>query len=582
MTTSTLLRFTPQGAFYRFFLKRRKRLVAVVALFLARWAWKGARAFGSRSPWWTTWGVTTVLLWIPVGNLLAAGFVMSLVVPAVRWAWLRRSFDRTGKTPEQLRKERERIARLRRQWVVACKTRGLVGDGKQVPRLFDVKTTPEGDVTARITSGKIGVSPARVAKEAGEIASAQGCREVVVTPLSSDTARLHFYWSDPTARPLSLKDLPRSGKGETFAFGKHTTDGSPALLRYDQSILIGGTTGAGKSTHVWASLRALQLRGIPYELYVSDPKEGMELAALERALGQGELFRVVEYVDNVADTVKMLKHLDGLRRERARRMKAQGLRKAAPTRENPLRIALLDETLALTEMLNTKNVVSTPIGQIAFAGRATLDVVWACTQLGQKAELGPVRDLIPQRVSYRQSNAVNTNMILGDGMEQAGAACSKIPVSSPGVGYVFNDETGVLGRFRSPMVTDDDIGLIARGVLPQYVVDERVRTAAMPHAIYYLYGPNEHTGALELWYIGETDLPERRYKEHARDQEKADWWPRIDWSRSHEQWVSPKDAEDPRERAKEIEQEAIETMGPRFNKKHNQPRLLRLVRGKAA
>ncbi len=67
-------------------------------------------------------------------------------------------------------------------------------------------------------------------------------------------------------------------------------------------------------------------------------------------------------------------------------------------------------------------------------------------------------------------------MVLGDGARERGALCDRIPMSTPGVGYLVEDGSTVVTKVRAAFVDDDQLRWLAanypsptREVLPEVV-----------------------------------------------------------------------------------------------------------------
>jgi len=372
--------------------------------------------------------------------------------------------------------ERRRLGHLSRQWATACRILRLTaGTDRLVPRLYDPASDLNGDVSARIASGRIGVSVEDVAKNAARIAEVIGCREVVVTRTAPGCADVRFYWSDPLGRGLSLAELPVSRPG-LISYGIRR-DGSPATVRQDLSVLVGGSTGTGKSNVIAAMLADLVRSGVPVDLYISDPKGGIEMTWLSRHVGQqmGPL-RVRQYVDSAADTVQMVK--DAHKAMRCRQRGQEGA-KHTPTRDNPLVVIVLDELLPLHEQI--RQGTKSELGQILFEGRAAGYVAWCNSQLGHASELGSLRNLIPQRVCFGVPTAETTDTVLGTSAEARGARCSRL--DEPGLFYSASDDTRALEKGRAPLVRLEDQDRIAAGRTPKGMTRQARQAQARPRRL---------------------------------------------------------------------------------------------------
>ena len=72
------------------------------------------------------------------------------------------------------------------------------------------------------------------------------------------------------------------------------------------------------------------------------------------------------------------------------------------------------------------------------------------------------RDLFPVRLALRMVETDQTDMVLGRGARNRGAACELIPRSLPGVGYQLLDGEQHPTRVRASWLTDSDIENLAR------------------------------------------------------------------------------------------------------------------------
>jgi predicted GIY-YIG superfamily endonuclease len=409
---------------------------------------------------WLLWGsagfTSAVLLF---GVLLALGLTAWL-------AWGRLAEGRADIPRVSLEDQRAK-ATLRKQWPLACKSAKLLGaESGEAPKLVKLTGNGAGTLTARVESGRIGVPVVDVVKAAPRLADVIGCREVVVTPDGPGVATLAFHWKDPIGRLLPLADLPIAAEHQ-LAYGIRQ-DGSVASIRATQSVLIGGLTRHGKSNLVWSLLADALRQGMFIDLYVSDPKGGVELDQLESAVGRKDgLLRVRQYAKTAAETVKMCEAAEKAMHARQYEMKRDGVRKIVPSETNPLVVVILDETLPLTELL--KKGTDSPLGRIAYTGAAAGYVVWANTQVAQVDSIGRFRDLVPQRVCFATSAREVTDAVLGAGAEALGARCSEI--TEPGVGYSHSEGDKRYKKFRAAMVTDAETRMIAEGRLPAKVVN---------------------------------------------------------------------------------------------------------------
>jgi predicted GIY-YIG superfamily endonuclease len=131
-------------------------------------------------------------------------------------------------------------------------------------------------------------------------------------------------------------------------------------------------------------------------------------------------------------------------------------------------------------------------------------------------------------------------------------------------------------KFRSVFLTDEQVADIARGDMPSGVerfAREEADPKAFKHAVYRLYDED-----MALVYVGESNNPGRRWKEHAR---RSPWWGEVVQDSDHMllQWCHAATAKDAERAAKLEESHAIETELPRHNDAENGRNPLRVIRG---
>jgi len=417
-------------------------------------------------------GATFLFLWRSTGLLATVLLVGVLgLLGLTGWvAWRSRRPEGPAGIPRLSVEDVKLRTQLRRQWRLSCRAAKLQGaESGEPPKLEREASLPGGSIRAVVKCGEIGIPTASVQKAVVTLADVIGCREVIATPLSPGKVELTFHWRDPIGRVLPLADLPIAPTGR-IAYGIRQ-DNSVATVIPTQSILIGGLTRKGKSNAIWALLADCIRQGLFVDLYVSDPKGGIELDALERVVGAtGGLVRVRQYAHDLKSTAEMVVNAEKAMHARQYEQKQKGLgRQVTPDQDNPLVVIILDEVLLLQEML--KKGPDSPLARIAFTGAASAYVVWANTQAAQIDVIGRFRDFVPQRICFATSQPEVTDSILGRGSEGMGATCSEI--NEPGVGFSHSEGDKIARKFRCALVTDDEVKYIARGELPT-----KVRNAA--------------------------------------------------------------------------------------------------------
>ncbi|ADP78109.1 FtsK/SpoIIIE domain-containing protein [Pseudofrankia inefficax] len=266
---------------------------------------------------------------------------------------------------------------------------------------------------------------------------------------------LDFYRRDPLDRPVPPADVdgPDGPDGlDHLPIGRRE-DGGPWLLPLRGShVLVAGATGSGKGSVLWSLIRALgpAVAAGLVELWVCDPKGGMEMAAGAR------LFARFAYdLPSIADLLD-----DAVARMQSR---ADGLRGVArlhtPTVGDPLIVVLVDEIAALTAYVTDRDLkrrLSASLGLLLSQGRAPGVVVVAAVQDPRKETL-PFRDLFPVRVALRLVEAEQVDLVLGAGAHDKGARCQDIPPNLQGTGYVAEDGGGDPVRVRASWPDDAEI-----------------------------------------------------------------------------------------------------------------------------
>jgi DNA segregation ATPase FtsK/SpoIIIE, S-DNA-T family len=83
-----------------------------------------------------------------------------------------------------------------------------------------------------------------------------------------------------------------------------------------------------------------------------------------------------------------------------------------------------------------------------------------------RKEVIPFRNLIPNRIALALVEPEETDLVLGKGARTRGADCSRIPLTAPGVGWVWCDGEPEPVRVRASWVDDDDIAATVRAYTP--------------------------------------------------------------------------------------------------------------------
>jgi S-DNA-T family DNA segregation ATPase FtsK/SpoIIIE len=355
------------------------------------------------------------------------------------------------------------------RWRTAMMLTGLGGrlDGDEfVPRVVRVRAGRWSDrVVVRMLAGQ---HPADWARRTDALAHAFGARSCLVgeIPTRPGYLALTVGRADPLAAIVPPVPVPEPVDLEAVPVGRRE-DGDPWTVRVRGShTLIAGATGAGKGSVLWSLIRGLApaVRDGLVRLWVLDPKGGMELTA-----GAPLFARFCH--DSAAEMATVLEGAVTVMQARAARLRGV-TRLHEPTVDEPLIVIVVDELASLTAYADRddKRRISAALPLLLSQGRAVGVVVVAALQDPRK-EVLPFRDLFPTRIALALVEAEQTDLVLGRGARARGADCSRIPLSTPGVGWVWCDGEPQPARVRASWLGDDGIagmvGAYTPGAPPQ-------------------------------------------------------------------------------------------------------------------
>jgi S-DNA-T family DNA segregation ATPase FtsK/SpoIIIE len=83
-----------------------------------------------------------------------------------------------------------------------------------------------------------------------------------------------------------------------------------------------------------------------------------------------------------------------------------------------------------------------------------------------RKEVVKYRDLFPTRIGLRLVEPAQVDLALGDGARKRGARCDLIPDTTPGVGYLLEDGSTTVTRFRAAYLDDHTIRTLAANCTP--------------------------------------------------------------------------------------------------------------------
>jgi S-DNA-T family DNA segregation ATPase FtsK/SpoIIIE len=439
------------------------------------------------------------------------------------------------------------LRKVQRRWPDCCEAANVLSRGtRRVVPVRRWRITPTGvSVVARV--GKCGRTVEEMSKGSSGLEAVVGATSVDVTRVANGLALVSLSWGDSTAKVLTVADLPGSPNGYA-SFGREAGGESIHVSLYT-SLLMVGETGSGKSNIIWALIASLLQDNIPFRIRVIDPAGGVEMALLENAP------YCTAYTDKAKGADALITQARDSMMARLHDMKTRQVRKHVPSEAEPLDITIIDEILLLGDML--KKGVTSPMGEILSTGRKAGYIVWGLSQLGQVDALGRIRDLFAQRICLATKSREMTEAVLGPSAEAEGARCSKIPASTPGVGYLYINGIRGYRKFRAVFISDANTEELAMGIVPSAFKGNTELThvddvlASRKTARYMLYNTDGR-----LLYVGITVNPNTRFGEHATERI---WWDQVDMSRTVITWYPN------RKKAKAQETKAIRTLHPIYN-----------------
>jgi len=226
------------------------------------------------------------------------------------------------------------------------------------------------------------------------------------------------------------------------------------MLIEGQHVFIAGRTGGGKNSYTWS----LVLRLAPawrvglVKFWGCDPKR------VELAIGRGWWDF---YADTDEDMVGLLEQC--VVDMQARMAQMQGVRRRfVPSLETPLNVIIIDEMAYLSFYMPDKKLrerADKAIRTLLSQGRAPGYAVVAAVQ-DPRVESCGYRNMFPIRIAGGLNEAKQVDMVLGEGMHEAGALCELIPLGRDGAGvaYVLDAERMMKPLMvRAPWCSDETI-----------------------------------------------------------------------------------------------------------------------------
>jgi S-DNA-T family DNA segregation ATPase FtsK/SpoIIIE len=405
-------------------------------------------------------------MWVSIGWIGPAALLAWTVLVLVTWrCYWPSSFARWVRTPARCAC---RAWSYRRRWHAVMTIADLAPWYQAriiLPVLGKVTATRYIDrVQVRLVSGQ---SPADFADRADNLAHGFGALLCRVRSARSGAVVLEFVRRDALAAIIPALPIPDRVDLKALPVGRRE-DGLAWLVRlHGTHLLIAGATGAGKASLLWGLVRAMfpLLQAGLARVLAADPK------LMELAYGRVIFDTYGQYAADPAAIAAMLEQAVADMQVRAARF-AGVQRDHTPIREHPFTVVLVDEVAFLTAYQpdrKLKDRIMAALATLTTQGRAVGYCVVAALQDPRKDVL-TIRNLFPDRIAMRLDEPEQTDMVLGDGARDRGAACELIsadPATGAGVAFVRLEADPDPVRVRAGWVTDTDIRAMADQCLPE-------------------------------------------------------------------------------------------------------------------
>jgi DNA segregation ATPase FtsK/SpoIIIE, S-DNA-T family len=356
----------------------------------------------------------------------------------------------------------------RRRWAGVMAISGIAPSHRGrviLPVLGKVTSTRYTDrVAVRLVSGQ---SPADLAKCAQELAHGFDALLCRVRTAKSGRVVLEFVRRDALTAIVPACPIPVRPDLKALPVGRREDGLSWPIRLHGTHVLIAGATGAGKASLLWGLVRAMfpLMRVGLVRVLAADPK------LMELAYGRVIFETHGAYAADPAAIADMLEGAVADMQARAGRF-AGRQRDYLLSFEHPFTVVLVDEVAFLTAYQpdrKLKDRIMAALATLTTQGRAVGYSVVAALQDPRKDVLA-IRNLFPDRIAMRLDEPEQTDMVLGDGARDRGAACELIPTdpaTGAGVAFVRLEADPDPVRVRAGWVTDGDIRAMADQCLPE-------------------------------------------------------------------------------------------------------------------
>lgn len=367
------------------------------------------------------------------------------------WARLKTVRDLRGAPSDREAWQKDRLALIVNGWSELMARSGCTMLGSSGIREYPqfVSYEWQDDVLVMGLQLPFGMTRAKLTALAPNIAESFGARAGRITDGPTGvTLRLTF--ADKLERVVVLP-IPETTNLRAVPLGIRD-DGTLWTVRLGPHTLVAGSSGSGKASLVWGLILGLApaIKTGLVEIHGIDLKSAMELG-----MGRELLTR---FAHTPESAVQLLEEAVASMQERATALSGK-TRQHAATVESPHVVVLIDEMAALTAYQSDRDLMrraNAALALLCSQGRAVGYTVFACLQDPRKETL-PMRGLFTQTIGLRLRDALETSMVLGEGMRELGAQCHLIPSTLPGVAYMVPEDGSAPIRVRAGNVTDEMI-----------------------------------------------------------------------------------------------------------------------------
>jgi DNA segregation ATPase FtsK/SpoIIIE, S-DNA-T family len=337
------------------------------------------------------------------------------------------------------RRARVRIERIIQAWPSMAEDIGLPGSKI---------ASATGDAwgwTARVILRKGGTAEAAVPKIPA-IESGLGVRPGSVRVIP-DTARegrftLRVIEKDPHAAPIPWPGVTNMSITRPAELGVSESGQPVQVLFLRRHVLIGGTTGAGKSGIVNV-IMAYLVACRDVVIWAVDLKGGMELRPWASCI-ERTAFTPEQATELLRDAVTEINR-------RAARMATEGKRSWEPAPDDPALVIVIDE---YAEMPGPAHAYADSAARL---GRAVAVMLMAATQRPSQDAMGKgaVRSQMDIRICLRVRERRDVDLILGQGAFKAGWKAHQL--NQPGAFLISDPEHAAPERHRAYLIDDGQI-----------------------------------------------------------------------------------------------------------------------------